>query len=111
MKVIMTLIVFQCGRARRLSRFCPQVGRTVLRVKDFTWHPGYMELVEAELDEAMRGEVNISKRGIVRVCARARRPGERSFFYFLGLASSPSWTESNLTPRAVKKLLQESTVE
>ena len=33
--------------------FGTQVGRTVLRVKDFTWHPGYMELVEAELDEAI----------------------------------------------------------
>ena len=45
----------------RLSRFCSQVGRKVLRVKDFTWHPGYMELVEAELDEAMRGEVKLRR--------------------------------------------------
>lgn len=33
----------------------------MLRVKDFTWHPGYMELVEAELDEAMRGEVKLRR--------------------------------------------------
>ena len=31
----------------------------MLRVKDFTWHPGYMELNEAELDEPMRGEVKL----------------------------------------------------
>ena len=41
--------------------FITQVGRTVLRVKDFTWHPGYMELVEAELDEAIRGEVKLRR--------------------------------------------------
>ena len=41
--------------------FGTQVGRTVLRVKDFTWHPGYMELVEAELDEAIRGEVKLRR--------------------------------------------------
>ena len=33
----------------------------MLRVKDFTWHPGYMELAEAELDEAMRGEVKLKR--------------------------------------------------
>ena len=33
----------------------------MLRVKDFTWHPGYMELVEAELDEATRGEVKLRR--------------------------------------------------
>ena len=33
----------------------------MLRVKDFTWHPGYMELNEAELDEPMRGEVKLRR--------------------------------------------------
>ena len=33
----------------------------MLCVKDFTWHPRYMELVEAELHEAIRGEVKLRR--------------------------------------------------
>ena len=33
----------------------------MLRVKDFTWHPGYMELNEAVLDEPMRAEVKLRR--------------------------------------------------
>jgi hypothetical protein len=41
--------------------FITQVGRTVLRVKDFTWQPGFMVLVEAELEEGLRGEVKLRR--------------------------------------------------
>ena len=33
----------------------------MLRVKDFTWQPGFMVLVEAELEEGLRGEVKLRR--------------------------------------------------